>query len=64
MDALLWYFLLTTMTWQGQLTTTYVGPFPSEQACISMRDRTALRVMTQGWVETSTMEPCQLVQPK
>lgn len=59
-----WFFLLITMTWQGHLTTAYIGPFPSKEACTQMRDRTALRVMQQGWVETATMEECKLQEPK
>jgi hypothetical protein len=61
---LAWFFLLVTMTWQGAVTTAYIGPFPSEAACQVMRERTALRVMQQQWVETATVEGCQLQEPK
>lgn len=53
-----WFFLLVTMTWDGTVSTTYVGPFPSEAACVAMRDTTARRVSLQQWIETATMEPC------
>jgi hypothetical protein len=55
----MWFFLLVTMTWQGWLTTTYVGPFPSHAACVAMREGTAERLVTQQWIAVGTMEPCQ-----
>lgn len=58
-----WFFLLVTMTWQGSITTSYIGPFPSLESCRSMREMTAIRVMQQQWVETATMEQCLLQTP-
>lgn len=59
-----WFFLLVTMTWQGAVTTAYIGPFPSEESCRQMRETTALRVMQQQWVESATMEECKLQEAK
>jgi hypothetical protein len=61
---LAWFFILTSMTWDGTVSNTFVGPFPSETSCMEMRDHVARRVVTQQWIQVATMEKCAYQEPK
>jgi hypothetical protein len=61
---LAWFFVLVTMTWQGHITSSYIGPFPSKETCLFMRERTAMRLVEQQRTETWTIEACELQTPK